>query len=129
MTNQSGAMVQRYTYSSFGKIESQLDPNFLQPYRFTSRELDPETGLYHYRERYYDPTIGRFLSEDPIGFNRGFNLYGYVENNPIVWTDPLGLLPHTIVQQNGVIVDHYGLKDHGPAHRLVVGSVRLAELY
>ena len=46
ITNQSGAVVQRYAYSSFGKIESQLDANFVQPYTFTARELDLETGLY-----------------------------------------------------------------------------------
>lgn len=53
ITNQSGTVVQAYTYSSFGKIESQLDPNFVQPYTFTAREFDSETGLYFYRARYY----------------------------------------------------------------------------
>ena len=53
ITNQTGAC-QRYAYSSFGKIESQLDANFVQPYTFTSRELDAETGFYYYRARYYD---------------------------------------------------------------------------
>jgi RHS repeat-associated protein len=91
ITNQSGTPVQRYTYSSFGEIESQLDANFVQPYTYTSRELDTETGLYFYRARYYDPAIGRFLSEDPIGLLEGPNLYGYVDGNPITFTDPLGL--------------------------------------
>ncbi|MPZ77339.1 MAG: PKD domain-containing protein, partial [Deltaproteobacteria bacterium] len=91
MTSQSGAVVQRYTYSSFGKIESQLDPNFVQAYRFTARELDEETGLYYYRARYYEPSTGRFLEEDPIGIGDGQNVYAYVGNNGITFIDPLGL--------------------------------------
>ena len=68
ITNQSGTVVQRYAYSSFGKIESQLDPNFVQPYTFTAREFDPETGLHFYRTRTYDSSVGRFVQPDPIGF-------------------------------------------------------------
>jgi len=63
-----------------------------QPYTFTAREYDPETGLYFYRARYYDPTQGRFLTRDPIGFAGGdVNLYAYVSNDPVNWSDPWGL--------------------------------------
>jgi RHS repeat-associated protein len=62
------------------------------PYLFTGREYEPETGLYYYRARYYDPEIGRFLAEDPIGFYGGdFNLNSYVRNNPTNLIDPSGL--------------------------------------
>jgi RHS repeat-associated protein len=91
ITNQSGTVVQRYAYSSFGKIESQLDANFVQPYTFTSREFDPESGLHYFRARIYDPTTGRFYSEDPNGFAAGLNFYGFVGNNPVVRIDPYGL--------------------------------------
>ena len=64
LTDNAGTLVQSYTYSSFGKIESQLDPTFVQPYTFTARELDQETGLYFYRARYYDQILGRFISQD-----------------------------------------------------------------
>ena len=65
---------------------------FSQPYGFTGREYDSETGLYYYRARYYDPTAGRFISEDPIGFAGGdVNLYRYVQNNPVMFIDPYGL--------------------------------------
>ena len=47
-------------------------------------------GLYYYRARYYSPTLQRFISEDPIRFLSGFNLYTYVGNNPIRFRDPLG---------------------------------------
>ncbi len=91
LTTQTGAVAQRYTYSSFGKIESQLDANFFQPYTFTSREFDSESGLHYYRIRYYDSTSGRFISEDPKGFGAGVNFYGYVGGNPIGRVDPYGL--------------------------------------
>jgi RHS repeat-associated protein len=50
-----------------------------------------ETDTYYYRARYYDPVTGRFLSEDPIGFNGGNNFYAYVENDPADQSDPFGL--------------------------------------
>jgi RHS repeat-associated protein len=62
-------------------------------FRYTGRELDSETGLYYYRARYYDPYIGRFLSEDPIGVRDGSNKYLYARNNPAGFTDPFGLAP------------------------------------
>ncbi len=60
--------------------------------QFTGRELDPETGLYYYRSRYYAPQTGRFTTADPIGLFGGPNLYSYVNNNPVNWIDPWGLL-------------------------------------
>ncbi len=60
--------------------------------QYTGRPLDEETGLYYYRARYYDPEIGRFISEDPIGFAGGINFYAYVGNNPLIYNDPTGNL-------------------------------------
>jgi RHS repeat-associated protein len=48
----------------------------------------------YYRARYYDPSIGRFISEDPIQFRGGINFYAYVRNNPVNLTDPFGLCDH-----------------------------------
>jgi RHS repeat-associated protein len=60
---------------------------------FTGREWDPETNLYYYRARYYDPKIGRFISEDPIGFAGGKgSLYTYVGSDPANFADPEGLV-------------------------------------
>lgn len=60
-------------------------------YGFTGREYDSFTGLYYYRARMYDPQLGRFVSEDPIGFEGGdINLYGYVLNRPNMLRDPYG---------------------------------------
>jgi RHS repeat-associated protein len=58
---------------------------------FTGREWNPEIGLYYYRSRYYDPESGRFISEDPIGFQGGVSFYAYVRGNPAALIDPLGL--------------------------------------
>src|SRR5512144_61062 len=59
----------------------------------TGREWDKETGLFYYRARYYDPIEGKFISKDPIGFEGGINLYGYVQGNPTSRRDPSGLYP------------------------------------
>lgn len=66
-------------------------------YGYTGREMDVESGIYYYRNRYYDPTAGRFLSQDPIGLAGGdTNLYRYVSNKVVDFNDPLGLMsPHT----------------------------------
>ncbi|MBE7462590.1 MAG: hypothetical protein HS116_03750 [Planctomycetes bacterium] len=61
------------------------------PYLFTGREYDAESGLYQYRLRYYQPATGRFISQDPAGYVDGANLYGYVMGNPVGYTDPWGL--------------------------------------
>lgn len=94
ITDSTGALKQQYTYSSFGKIESQLDPNFIQPYTFTGREFDSEIGLYFYRARQYEPSTGRFLQEDPVGgalLNPSSqNKYLYVGNQPLNFVDPSG---------------------------------------
>jgi RHS repeat-associated protein len=75
-------------YDAWGRVESGAPPTF----GFTGREWDAETGLYYYRARYYDPVIGRFLSEDPIDFDgAGLNFYAYVGGNPATLSDPLGL--------------------------------------
>jgi RHS repeat-associated protein len=118
LTDSVGAVAQAYTYSSFGKIESQLDPNFVQPYTYTAREFDTETEQYFYRARFYDHSTGRFLEEDPVNLaaiqlpetavlkslrasslalilrHPSFqqNLHLYVSNNPTTLVDPFGLL-------------------------------------
>lgn len=89
LTDATGSLTATQSYDSFG---NPTNPTFSSRYQFTGREFDPATGLQYSRARFYDPKIGRFISEDPIGFNgRDFNLYGYVWNSPTGYTDPLGL--------------------------------------
>jgi len=87
MTDGSGAPARSYTYDSFGRIVDQTE-TVSNPYTYTSREFDSETSLFYYRARYYDPTTGRFLQEDPL-FT--LNLYAYARNNSVNFSDPSGL--------------------------------------
>jgi len=89
ITDSSKQPAASYGYDAFGNITSQTG-SLTNPYTYTGREYDPESGLYYYRARYYDPKIGRFLSEDPIGF-LGRNSYAYVGNKPTRASDPWGL--------------------------------------
>jgi len=91
LTDATGSVVQSYLYDSFGNIIAQ-NGSVTNTYTYTGQEFDLESGLYCYRARYYDANIGRFLQEDPIGFEGGdINLYVYVKNNPINLIDPYGL--------------------------------------
>ena len=63
---------------------------------FTGRRYDFETGLYHYRARAYNPSLGRFMQPDPIGTDGGMNLYAYVNNDPYNLRDPMGTCPMCI---------------------------------
>ena len=90
LSNSSGTSIQSYEYSAFGQVAAS-DPNFTaNPYMFTGRRFDYETGLYYYRARYYNPYIGRFLQTDPMGYGDGMNWYAYCGNNPLVFVDPSG---------------------------------------
>ena len=58
---------------------------------FQSKYYDQESGLNYYYHRYYNPQIGRFINEDPIGLTGGLNMYGFVDNNSLNYDDPFGL--------------------------------------
>lgn len=89
---EAGATKVTYTYDSFGRIVTQAGTSH-ESYTFQGREFNRESGLYYFRARYYDPQAGRFISEDPIGFQGGLNFYAFVKNNPVTLTDPTGLYP------------------------------------
>lgn len=93
MTNASQTMVNRYAYDPFGNIVNRQE-TVSQPFTFVGRfgVMTEPNGFYYMRARYYDPKVGRFISEDPIGFDGGdVNLYAYVLNNPVMGIDPSGL--------------------------------------
>ncbi len=100
VTNGGNTVRESYRYDAFG-LPSVYDGGnnplpsgtaIANKFLFTGREWNREFGFYEYRARAYNPTIGRFMSEDPKGFDAGdYNLYRYVENDPLDRTDPMGL--------------------------------------
>ena len=99
MTDATGDVTRAYRYDSFGRIES---GSSYDGYSFTGWEWDSQTSLYFYRGRYYDPTLGRFLNEDPIGLLGGINLYTYVGNDPTNYVDPAALTVRQVSISQGM---------------------------
>jgi RHS repeat-associated protein len=88
-TNSTGQPTLTRTYDPWGTLDPATSAT--SGLAFTGREWDAESSLYYYRARYYDPRLGRFISEDPISLQGGMNLYRYVSNKPTTRRDPLGL--------------------------------------
>lgn len=82
------AVVKRYAEEPWGDTAADTNGN---RFRFAGASLEPETGLYYMRARFYDPLLGRFLTEDPIGIAGGLNLFAYASGDPINRSDPSGL--------------------------------------
>ena len=81
-----------YTHDAFGNLlHSSGDLADANPFRYSTKYRDSETGFYYYGYRYYSPELGRWISRDPLGEQGGLNLYGFVGNDPVNWADPLGL--------------------------------------
>jgi RHS repeat-associated protein len=93
LTNSSKNIINKYAYTPYGLIASQVEA-VPQPFKFVGQYgvMAETDGFYYMRARYYDPEVGRFISEDPTGFDGGdVNLYAYVGNNPVMLVDPMGL--------------------------------------
>ena len=110
ITSSTGNTVESYDYDIYGNFTSSgsLSGN---PYTFTSRRYDPESGLMYYRFRYYQPEIGRFLRVDSLGYFDGPNLYTYVLNNPLNVIDPFGLTQKDIDLALELIRENYSEYD------------------
>jgi len=90
LTNFSGNIVTQYGYDPYGNTVG-YGGTSTNAFQYTGRENDGN-GLYFYRARYYNPALQRFISEDPLGFaGSGPNFYVYAGNDPINFSDPLGL--------------------------------------
>jgi RHS repeat-associated protein len=123
LTNASGVIVEQYKYDAFGAVMiydgtgNQLNySGFNNRFYFTGREYAAWNAVgynagfkfYEYRARAYNPTLGRFMSEDPKGFDAGdYNLFRYCHNDPLDLTDPMGLADEAVnakMVQTGVVV-------------------------
>jgi RHS repeat-associated protein len=143
LANGSGALTQTYTFDSFGK-QTASSGSVVNPFQYSGREYDTETGLYYYRARYYDPTIGRFIGEDPLRFgikskitsaNLPADFYSYVANSPLNIIDPLGLWQVAVGGGDGVGIlitfgynsGQFNLGFYGGAGAGVFGSLDLTD--
>ena len=91
LVSSSGTLSNTYVYDTFGNLTGSSGSSG-NPFQYTGRDSDSETGLRFYRARYYDPTTGRFISEDPLRFGGGSqNFYTYVRNYPTGVVDPSGM--------------------------------------
>ncbi|NCS36396.1 MAG: hypothetical protein GPJ14_20095, partial [Microcystis aeruginosa G11-01] len=94
VVDNSGVNQNHIVYDAFGNITSQTNSSVIFRNSYTGQEFDSESGLFNYGGRYYDGSVGRFISEDPIGFGGGdANLSRYVQNNSLSFVDPLGKNP------------------------------------
>jgi|GEM_PF-1196244 len=90
----AGNVMNSYEYDIYGKVISSLENGIPNPMRYAGQMYDSESGLYYLRARYYDPRVGRFISEDTnkgdINNPSSLNLYTYCYNNPLKYVDPSG---------------------------------------
>jgi RHS repeat-associated protein len=134
VTNATGTVVDESDYYPFGgeRIVVNNDPN---PYKFTGKERDPESGLDYFVARYYGSNLGRFMSADPLGGHsedpQSLNRYAYVRNNPLNFTGPTGLdfwfRGGDACGKNGVTCDKEGFVTDDKGNRVLVGNDQLRD--
>ena len=108
VTDATDTLKASYTYDPWGKLLNPIDPlGTKDKFKFAGEALDPQTGLYYLRARYYDPTVGRFISKDPlpgaVANPLSQNRFAYALSNPLRYTDTLGLAPDVNSGDQGVL--------------------------
>ena len=94
MINRHDRLVAQYQYDPFGNLLAHIGPlSEANPYRFSSKQVQPDSGLYAYGLRFYDPSLQRWINQDPLAEGGGINLYAFNYNDPINNVDPDGELP------------------------------------
>jgi RHS repeat-associated protein len=121
VTDAAGAVVEESVFYPYGKDRARSG-QYKSEYRFTGKELDDETGLHYFGQRYYDAVTGRFVSVDPkytdveklskqekvsfVSYPQNNNMYQYVTGNPLVYSDLNGLEKVVVLNQDKSIVGH-----------------------
>jgi len=100
MTDANQALVWDAVYTPFGQVHS-ITGTATNNQRFPGQYADAETGYHQNWFRDYEPSLGRYIQSDPIGLRGGLNTYGYVGGNPIIRTDPWGLIPPSSIPNFG----------------------------
>jgi RHS repeat-associated protein len=95
-TTATGTSASSYSYDAFGNLLAAQTNGDTNRYLFSTKEFDSRSGLYYFGARYYDPEVGRWLNTDPLGYTDGFNLYAYVNNNPLNAVDPFGFQEYAL---------------------------------
>ena len=108
LTDHEGRVAWSASYKAWGEARQAISEagrkaGFRNPIRFQGQYWDEETGLHYNRHRYYDPVVGRFISNDPIGLLGGLNLQQFAPN-PVEWIDPLGLAGNRANRRAGKIL-------------------------
>lgn len=123
-TDGTGGVVEETQYVPFGGTRSHSGST-LSNYKFTGQELDPETGLYNYNARLYDPWVGMFITPDSMvpDFTNPqcLNRYAYCVNNPLAYVDPSGHNPFVIGFIIGAIIA--GIQSDWDTGQMLVGGV------
>ncbi|ADX47572.1 RHS repeat-associated core domain protein [Paracidovorax avenae ATCC 19860] len=89
---QAGLVTWAATYHAWGAVREEYDPHGIgQDIRFQGQQFDAETGLHYNRFRYYDPMLGQYVTQDPIGLKGGLNKSNYSGSSPAINCDPKGL--------------------------------------
>ena len=102
LADTTGNITKTYNYDAFG-VELTLDLEDVNPFRYCGEYYDKETDSIYLRARYYNPALGRFTTEDPA--KDGLNWYVYCNNNPVMFTDPNGLM--SMKQFSSVFIPNY----------------------
>ena len=129
-----GTVVAHYEYSPFGSVVTKTGGYAdINPFRWSTKYQDDETGLVYYGLRYYSPGMGRWISRDPIEEDGGLNIYGFVNNAPIDLYDSIGLTSNDYNPPPDSTVTPYQLgyewlSGNGPRHREFKDGDKFTEL-